>query len=251
MAIIFNCCPWSYAFCTSKVVGLNDTQMENTVSEQTLALALFAQSHRSVTIVPPYFIPGARGIEIMRRGVRAGGEVTLVTNANDEPLVHASYSCYRLDMLRAGVSIREISPTLLASPSGRLGSFGRSTGRLHAKVAVIDRRLVFIGAMNLAARSALANTEVGLVIESPAIVDLASNTLFRKLLLSGWYALRLTPDRSGIKWARPDPTAQGPSTAPSPSMRGCCASSSGCSRPSSARICCEPRSSRAFIFKRR
>jgi len=64
-------------------------------------------------------------------------------------------------MLRAGVEIHEISPASLASPSGRLGRFGRSIGRLHAKVAVIDRRLMFIGSMK-----ARANTEVGLVIEA-------------------------------------------------------------------------------------
>ena len=64
-------------------------------------------------------------------------------------------------MLRAGVEIHEISPASLASPSARLGRFGRSIGRLHAKVAVIDRRLMFIGSMK-----ARANTEVGLVIEA-------------------------------------------------------------------------------------
>lgn len=90
--------------------------------------------------------------------------MALITNAigaTDEPLVHRSYTRYRLAMLRAGVHIYEISPSL-GRDSGQLGNFGRSRARLHAKVAVIDDRQVFIGSMNLDARSARANTEIGL-----------------------------------------------------------------------------------------
>jgi putative cardiolipin synthase len=190
-----------FADTPDKAADMSDAALESTVSEQTLAL--FAQAQRRVAIVSPYFIPGERGLEIMRRGISAGGEVTVVTNsvgATDEPLVHTSYSRYRLDMLRAGVEIHEISPASLASPSARLGRFGRSIGRLHAKVAVIDRRLMFIGSMNLDARSARANTEVGLVIESPALVEQASTTLFHSLVDSASYKLRLTPDRADIEW---------------------------------------------------
>jgi len=54
--------------------------------------------------------------------------------------------------------------------------------------------------MNLDARSARANTEVGLVIESPALVEQASTTLFHSLVDSASYELRLTPDRADIEW---------------------------------------------------
>jgi putative cardiolipin synthase len=184
-----------------KAADMSDAALEGTVSEQTLAL--FAQAQGSVTIVSPYFIPGERGLEIMRRGIRAGGEVTLITNsigATDEPLVHASYSRYRLDMLRAGVDIHELSPASSMNRWGRFGRFGRSIGRLHAKVAVIDQRLMFIGSMNLDARSARANTEVGLVIESPALVEQASTTLFHSLVDDASYELRLGADRADIEW---------------------------------------------------
>ncbi len=51
----------------------------------------------------------------------------------------------------------------------RLGFLGSSTGRLHAKTAVIDRSLVFIGSMNLDPRSATKNTELGMIVESPEL----------------------------------------------------------------------------------
>ena len=47
--------------------------------------------------------------------------------------------------------------------------FGSSLGRLHAKTAVIDRKSVFIGSMNLDPRSANKNTELGMIIESPEL----------------------------------------------------------------------------------
>lgn len=191
-----------FADTPEKVAGAVGTTSDQpgakTVTAQTLAL--FAAARERVDIVSPYFIPGPFGMEMMRRARAEGGQISLVTNsigATDEPLVHDRYARYRLEMLQAGVQIHEISPTLTRE-SGRLGDFGRSTGRLHAKVAVIDKRLIFIGSMNLDARSARTNTEVGLVIESPELIAVASDTLYRNLLTSGAYELRLTPDREHI-----------------------------------------------------
>ena len=42
-------------------------------------------------------------------------------------------------------------------------------GRLHAKLAVVDRKTIFIGSMNLDPRSATINTELGAVIKSPEL----------------------------------------------------------------------------------
>jgi len=193
-----------FADTPDKVAGVSAEAAEKTVTGQTLAL--FAAAHDSVNIVSPYFIPGARGVAMMQRAHEAGGEVTLVTNsigATDEPLVHDRYARYRLDMLKAGVHIYEISPTV-SGRSEHLGSFGRSSARLHAKTAVIDKQLMFIGSMNLDARSARANTEVGLVIDSPELIARASDALFHTLTTSGGYELRLAPDGEHIQWLERD-----------------------------------------------
>ena len=198
-----------FADTPDKVAGVSAARFDKTVTGQTLAL--FATAREGVEIVSPYFIPGPMGLAMMQRATTAGGRVTLVTNsigATDEPLVHDHYARYRLEMLKAGVHIYEVSATL-SSRSGRLGNFGRSTGRLHAKAAVIDQRLLFVGSMNLDARSARANTEIGLVIESPELIRTASTTLFRNLLASGAYELRLASDRERIEWVETHP--EGPS----------------------------------------
>ena len=96
-----------------------------------------------------------------------GVKVTVLTNslaANDEPLVHTGYARYREALLRVGVDLYELSPTRVRH-NQRLHWPGTSLGRLHAKLAVVDRRLVFVGSMNLDPRSASKNTELGIVVE--------------------------------------------------------------------------------------
>src|SRR5213075_2729777 len=80
------------------------------------------------------------GIEHARAIARVAGV--------DERLVHTGYSRYRARMLDAGVDLYELSPTR-TQHTKRLGVFGSSLGRLHAKTAVIDKKIIFIGSMNL------------------------------------------------------------------------------------------------------
>jgi putative cardiolipin synthase len=193
-----------FADTPDKVAGRNDGS--HTVTEQTLAL--FAAARDEVSIASPYFIPGERGLAMMRAGgaTQENGRISLVTNSlgsTDEPLVHASYARYRLDMLKAGVRIWELSPSL-SQRSGKLGNFGRSIGRLHAKAAVIDRRLVFIGSMNLDPRSSRINTEVGLAIESEELAR-TIGTLTREGLATGAYRLRLSADGEHVEWIENGP----------------------------------------------
>ena len=158
------------------------------------------QARSELVITSPYLIPGRQGIDAIRRLREAGVKLTVVTNslaATDEPLVHTGYSRYRVDMLKSGVDLYELSPTRTQRVK-RLGMFGSSQGRLHAKTAVVDRERVFIGSMNLDPRSLGSNTELGIFIDSPAL----ARELLRVINLSklqGAYRLRLTPG-GGIQW---------------------------------------------------
>ncbi len=101
-------------------------------------------------------------------------------------------------MLKAGVDLYELSPTR-AQSTKRLGVFGKSLGRLHAKTAVIDKRLIFIGSMNLDPRSANTNTEFGMFIESPALAKELLRVINISKLESA-YRLRLDPKTSKLQW---------------------------------------------------
>jgi putative cardiolipin synthase len=189
-----------------KVAGVDLSTEGPTVTNQTLAL--FAAATGSVSIVSPYFIPGERGMEMMRRAgsTQETGRITVITNslgATDEPLVYAEYAKYRVPMLQAGVRIFEVAPTLRRT-GPLLPNFGKSLSRLHAKVAVIDGRQSFIGSMNLDGRSALQNTEVGLVIDSTEIAATLDTLAKSSLTLDAW-RLQLSHDGSRVEWVEAEP----------------------------------------------
>ena len=159
------------------------------------------QAKSELVITSPYMIPGDDGVISFQNLQRDKVKVTVVTNslaATDEPLVHNGYAKYRPAMLRAGVDLYELSPTLTQSTK-RLGMFGKSLGRLHAKTAVIDRHLVFVGSMNLDPRSASANTELGMFIDSPALAKELLRVINISRLESA-YRVRLDPKSQSLQW---------------------------------------------------
>jgi cardiolipin synthase C len=168
-------------------------------------LDLVNQATSEVVIASPYLIPGPKGIRAMKALADRGIKMTILTNslaANDEPLVHTGYARYRIDMLKAGVDLYELSP-VRTQRNKRIGLFGSSLGRLHAKMVTIDQRTVFIGSMNLDPRSASKNTELGVIVDSP---DLAKE-MMRVINISKLqtaYRLRLNKSGKGIEWLTSD-----------------------------------------------
>jgi putative cardiolipin synthase len=159
------------------------------------------QAKSDLVLTSPYMIPGETGMESFRNLERDKVKVTVITNslaATDEPLVHTGYSRYRTRMLQAGVDLYELSPTR-TQQTKRLGMFGSSLGRLHAKTAVIDKKVIFIGSMNLDPRSASTNTEFGMFIESPALAKELLRVINISKLESA-YRLRLEPKTAQLQW---------------------------------------------------
>ena len=157
-----------------------------------------------MTITSPYLIPGPLGIAAFEALGRKRVVVTVLTNslaATDEPVVHTGYSRYRPQLIDAGVELYELSPTR-TQKSTRLGLFGSSVGRLHAKTAVVDGDKTFIGSMNLDPRSRTQNTELGVFVDSP---QLASEMLrvIRISRLQNAYRVRHGPSHQ-LQWVAVD-----------------------------------------------
>jgi putative cardiolipin synthase len=171
-----------------------DTVLENVVH-------MFGSARKEVLIVSPYFIPDDRGVAMMQRAGQNKNRVILMTNslgATDEPLVYWRYARKREAMLRAGVTIYELSPSLVRKTQ-EFGTFGQSMGRLHAKLATIDRRWLYIGSMNLDGRSAIYNTEIGLIIDSEEVVTDVRRLRVHDDIRSA-YRVRLREDGKGVEW---------------------------------------------------
>lgn len=133
---------------------------------------LWVDPTRRALIVSPYFVPGAMGMAYFRYWRHQGVQIDVLTNAyaaSDVPVVHAGYANYRIPLLEAGINLYELKP--VAEPTGgRLRDLGSgSRASLHAKTFVFDDEHVFIGSFNFDPRSALLNTEMGLVVHSPEL----------------------------------------------------------------------------------
>ena len=137
-----------------------------TIATDVLSIADAAQSE--LIIISPYFVPGERGLAMLKALRRRGVRVRVLTNslaATDAAIVHIGYSKYRKPLLEAGVEISELRPEP-GEEKARIGAFGSSKASLHAKALLVDRKTLFIGSFNVDQRSSLENTEMGLEIEN-------------------------------------------------------------------------------------
>jgi len=163
------------------------------------SLQLMQGARRQVLIASPYFVPGPNGLALMREAIERGIGVQVLTNslaATDEPLAHQGYARYRLEMLRIGVDLAELSPL---PPRQGAPEHRSSLGRLHAKLAVIDRRWLLVGSMNMDLRSSRLNTELALAVDSAALADAAA-ALLHEHWARGQYRLRLDEVGQRIEW---------------------------------------------------
>jgi cardiolipin synthase C len=172
------------------------------------------ESARSeLLMVTPYFVPGSAGMRLFRKLRGRNLTIKIITNSflsTDAPLAQIGYMRYRKDLLRAGIELYEIKPTLLqlqhdqerqrfAGDFRRLcynfiqggGSLiqrgasriqiggsslqgGSSRASLHAKTFVLDRQTVFVGSFNFDPRSMKLDTQNGIVIHSPELANQAA-----------------------------------------------------------------------------
>ncbi len=162
------------------------------------ALALMQAARSEVLIASPYFVPGPLGLALIRKATQQGIRVAVTTNslaATDEPLAYRGYARYRVDLLKMGVRLAEIRPVAEHDAGPPRGSLAR----LHAKLAVVDRRWLLAGSMNMDLRSSRLNTELTLAIDSAALADEAAQLLERRW--SGeQYRLRLAANGQQVEW---------------------------------------------------
>jgi cardiolipin synthase C len=131
--------------------------------------------------------------------------VSIVTNSlaiSDEPLANVGLQRHQRELLDMGVDLFELSSNRLKRDLTLKGLLGTSTGRLHAKVALIDRRRVLVGSMNFDPRSSIINTEIGVRIESARLAEEVLSA-FKVDSMTGVYQVKLRPDGE-IRWVAVD-----------------------------------------------
>ena len=86
--------------------------------------------------------------------------------------------------------LRRLSPVVETRKND--GPSGSSSSSLHAKTFSVDRARIFIGSFHFDPRSAELNTELGFVIDSPALARKIENAFSR--ISASAYEVRLSDD---------------------------------------------------------
>ncbi len=164
-----------------------------------------SRAKEEVFFTTPYFVPGDRSLATMRQNMARGVRLSALTNSlssTDEQVVHTGYRRYRDNMLRAGVQLYELHPTL--SKGLLLPGMPDVPFRLHTKSAVLDKKVAFLGSLNLDPRSQEHNTELGVIAHEPRLAaDIHKMiTLYKNVAA---YQVRLKPGTErDLEWVHTD-----------------------------------------------
>jgi putative cardiolipin synthase len=161
-------------------------------------LPMIRDSRRRLDIISPYFIPGARGVDILRGLARRGVVVTVLTNslaATDVAAVHGAYANYRRRLLRAGINLFEFQPF---DGRNRISVFGSKGASLHTKAFTVDSRIGFVGSFNFDPRSVSLNVEMGILFEDEVLVRTLEERVDQEKQADASYWLSL--DRGMLRW---------------------------------------------------
>lgn len=165
----------------------------------------------SVDLISPYFVPTQAGLNALAQLRSQGIRIRVLTNAleaTDVSIVHAGYARYRPPLLEMGVELYELQrqaprqlPRQLHERIKRNWLLASSGSSLHAKTFAIDGQRAFVGSFNFDPRSMLLNTEMGLMIESPALAEQISQAFEQEI---PWRSYRLSLDAQGqLQWEAP------------------------------------------------
>ncbi len=162
----------------TRLVSDDPAKAQGKAAPESLVLSqlrdILGEPKRELDLVSPYFVPGEVGTQYFTQLAANGVTVRVLTNsleATDVLPVHAGYARRRKALLEGGVELFELRRAAGTQTTREQapGAFGSSGSSLHAKTFAVDGQRVFVGSLNFDPRSANLNTELGLVIESPAL----------------------------------------------------------------------------------
>jgi len=184
-----------------KVAGACSPQGPLKLGPQLRSIVEAARSE--LIISSPYFIPGKEGLRLFEQIRNNGVRIRIVTNSfagNDVAIVHSGYAKYRKDLLKLGVELHELKPSLDAASEQKRSRFGSSGASLHAKSFIIDRARVFVGSLNLDPRSVDLNTELGIIVESRELAEKIAGQFEELVQPLYCYRLELDPSDGDLAW---------------------------------------------------
>lgn len=193
-----------------KAEVIYDKPGERAPSQHTLVglQRFFRQAEKEVLVTSPYLVPGDTFFAEARKLAERGVKMKIMTNSlgsTDATFVHAAYARTRVPMLEAGLDVFEMQYMAAMKADLDTPPVESQWVGLHAKAAVIDRRLVFVGSFNLGPRSKNLNTEMGLLVESPVLGEQLAEVLSEAMSPQNSWQLRLDTE-GNLSWESSDGT---------------------------------------------
>ena len=188
----------------ARVLADHPDKLVNKIDEAHMQLAknlgeVVRRAETEVVFISPYYVPGERGVQLVRDLVAKGVRVVIVTNSlasNNHVPVHSAYARYRKDVVNAGAELYEARANAARELEG--DDSGPEVLTLHTKAILIDRRYLFVGSLNLDPRSTQINAEMGLLIDSEPMVKVLLES-GEQSLETMTYRLRVN-DRGKLEW---------------------------------------------------
>ena len=156
-----------------------------------------AQLKEHLLLESPYFVLPVRAQATVKALKERNVRVRVLTNSlasNDMLPAHSGYAKTRRTLLENGMEIYELRPDTEDFKPGWSFVAGKSEAALHTKAMVFDGEAVFIGSLNLDARSAVINTEAGLYVESPELAKKLTAYMESGVIPSNSYRVFLEPN---------------------------------------------------------
>ena len=133
---------------------------------------IFSKTNEDVMSVSAYLIPSESLLQIVRELSDRGVRIRALTNSlasNNHIAAHTAYRHRRKQILEAGVELYELRPDAAERIQFEAPGITAKHVGLHAKILILDKRLVFVGTINTDPRSMILNTEVSLMVDSPEL----------------------------------------------------------------------------------
>lgn len=188
----------------ARVLADNPDKLINKIDEAHMQLAkdlsgVVRRAETEIFFISPYYVPGNRGVQLIRDLVAKGVRVVLLTNSlasNNHVPVHSAYARYRRDVIKAGAELYEIRANAARELVG--DEEGPEVLTLHTKAFLIDRRYMFVGSLNLDPRSIEINAEMGLLIDSEPMVRILAQGVDERLATHTYRVL--VNDKGRLEW---------------------------------------------------
>lgn len=168
--------------------------------------AILTDPVKSLDLVSAYFIPGDVMTGYLTGLAAKGVKVRTLTNSQESTdvlPVHSGYLLYRDALLDGGVDVYELkSNQQKMHLFSKFSILGASATSLHAKTFTLDNERIFIGSFNFDPRSAMLNSEMGLLIESPKIANLLTGYFDSELDRIAYHVIR--KDDGSTVWSDTD-----------------------------------------------